>query len=509
MAGKQELSGPDLAAGIALNELADGAMLQGHAAGEPVLVARRGDAYFAIGANCTHYNGPLAEGLMVGDTVRCPWHHACFDLRTGEAIRAPALNPVPCWRVEKRDGKLVVQERIKPGERRMAGEARTPDTVVIIGGGGAGNAAAEMLRREGHSGRIVMISADESVPYDRPNLSKDYLAGTAPEEWIPLRSEKFYKKHDIELLLKTRATAIDTRGKQVTLSDGSARAYDALVLATGGEPVRLDLPGADRPHVHYLRSLDDCRAIIRAAGQATRAVVVGASFIGMEVAAALRVRDLEVHVVAPGKRPMERVLGPEMGDHIRKLHEGRGVRFHLEQTLAAIDDRSVTLQNGETIEADLVIVGIGVRPVTEIAEQAGIRTDRGILVNEYLETSAPGVFAIGDIARWPDPLTGDRIRVEHWVVAERQGQTAAKNILGRRERFDIPPFFWTQHYDTSVNYVGYAERWDRIAIDGRIEDGDCRLAYERDGKTLAVVTIGRDKESLEAEVAMENRVART
>ena len=509
MAETQELSGPDLAAGIASSELADGAMLQGHAAGQPVLVARRGDEYFAIGATCTHYNGPLAEGLMVGDTVRCPWHHACFSLRTGEAIRAPALNPVSCWRVEQRDGKLFVQEKIKPGERHMAGEARTPDTIVIVGGGGAGNAAAEMLRREGCSGRIVMISADDSVPYDRPNLSKDYLAGTAPEEWIPLRSEKFYKKHDIELLLNTHVTAIDTGGKQVMLSDGGREAYDALLLATGAAPVRLDLPGADRPHVHYLRSLDDCRAIIRAAGQAKRAVVVGASFIGMEVAAALRMRDLEIHVVAPGKRPMERVLGPEMGDHIRKLHEGYGVRFHLEQTLTAIDDRAVTLENGETIEADLVVVGIGVRPVTEIAEKAGIRTDRGILVNEYLETSVPGVFAAGDIARWPDPLTGDRIRVEHWVVAERHGQTAARNILGRRERFDIPPFFWTQHYDTSISYVGFAERWDRIAIDGRIEDGDCRLAYERDGKTLAVVTIGRDKESLEAEVAMENRVAQT
>jgi NADPH-dependent 2,4-dienoyl-CoA reductase/sulfur reductase-like enzyme len=354
-----------------------------------------------------------------------------------------------------------------------------------------------------------MISADDSVPYDRPNLSKDYLAGTASEDWIPLRSEKFYKKHDIELLLKTRVTAIDTRAKTVALSDGGTRHYDALLLATGAEPVRLDVPGADRPHVRYLRSLADCRAIIAATGQARRVVVVGASFIGMEVAAALRARELEVHVVAPDKRPMERVLGPEMGDHIRKLHEGRGVSFHLEQALAAIDEGSVTLQNGETVEADLVVVGIGVRPMTEVAEKAGIKTDRGVLANEYLETSVPGVFAAGDIARWPDPLTGDRIRVEHWVVAERQGQTAARNILGRHERFDIPPFFWTQHYDTSISYVGHAERWDHISIDGRMDDGDCRLTYERHGKALAVVTIGRDKESLEAEAAMERRVTQT
>jgi NADPH-dependent 2,4-dienoyl-CoA reductase/sulfur reductase-like enzyme/nitrite reductase/ring-hydroxylating ferredoxin subunit len=508
MAGQQELSGPDLTQGVALDELADGAMLLGHAKGEPVLVARRGDEVFAIGATCSHYNGPLAEGLMVGETVRCPWHHACFSLRTGEALRAPALNPVPCWQVERQDGRLFVREKATTGARRMAAHAATtPDTVVVLGGGAAGNAAAEMLRREGFSGRLLLISDDDSVPYDRPNLSKDYLAGNAPEAWIPLRSERFYKDHGIELMLETRATALDALGKRLTLSDGRTQAFDALILATGSEPARLPVPGADRPHVHYLRSLADCRRIIAAAEKAKRVLVVGASFIGMEVAASLRARDLDVRVVAPDRTPMERVLGPQVGDYLRKVHEAHGVVFHLGQTVAAIEDGTARLSDGTTVEADLVVAGVGVKPRTELAEAAGLVIDRGVAVNEFLETSAPGIFAAGDIARWPDPLTGERIRVEHWVVAQRQGQTAARNVMGQREPFDLPPFFWTQQYDAILNYVGFAERWDRVEIDGSIDAGDCRLAYQRDGRTLAVVTMGRDRESLEAEAEMEARVA--
>jgi NADPH-dependent 2,4-dienoyl-CoA reductase/sulfur reductase-like enzyme/nitrite reductase/ring-hydroxylating ferredoxin subunit len=501
-----EPPGPDLAEGVPLSEVEEGGMVLGHVGDAPVLVVRRGGELFAIGATCTHYGGPLAEGLMVGDTVRCPWHHACFSLRTGEALRAPALKSVSGWDVEARDGKIFVVGKRKPAECQAGGAVQRPGTVVIVGGGAAGIAAAEMLRREGHAGRIVMISADSAAPYDRPNLSKDYLAGRAPEEWIPLFSEGFYKKHGIELRLGMRADAIDASGKRVRLSDGSEEGFDALLLATGAEPARLDVPGTNRPHVHYLRSLDDCRAIIADAQRVEHAVVVGASFIGMEVAASLRMRGLGVHVVAPTKRPMERVLGPQLGDYIRRVHEERGVAFHLEQTAVSIDDRAVTLSSGETIEAGLVVIGIGVRPRTEIAQSAGTALDRGVAVNEYLETSVPGILAAGDIARWPDRRTGQRIRVEHWVVAERQGQTAARNILGKREPFDAVPFFWTQQYDMSLSYVGYAERWDAIDVDGDIEGGNCKVAYRQNGKILAVVTIGRDRESLEAEVAMETAV---
>jgi NADPH-dependent 2,4-dienoyl-CoA reductase/sulfur reductase-like enzyme len=279
-----------------------------------------------------------------------------------------------------------------------------------------------------------------------------------------------------------------------------------LLLATGAEPVRLTIPGADQLHVHTLRSLADSNAIIAAAKTSKQAVVVGASFIGLEVAASLRARKLEVHVVAPDKRPMERILGPDMGDFIRALHEEHGVIFHLETKPKAIDN-VVYLENGEMIEADLVVVGIGVRPRLELAKNAGLRVDRGIAVDKYLETSAQGIFAAGDIARWPDPHSGENIRVEHWVVAERQGQAAALNMLGERAPFDQVPFFWSQHYDVPINYVGHAETWNEIQIDGDVMKKDCTLRFKHNGRVTAVASIFRDLESLQAEVAMEREVA--
>jgi NADPH-dependent 2,4-dienoyl-CoA reductase/sulfur reductase-like enzyme/nitrite reductase/ring-hydroxylating ferredoxin subunit len=501
---------PDFAAGIPVSDLPDGGMLAGRVGEDSVLLARRGTEFFAVGAQCSHYGGPLAEGLLVDDTVRCPWHHACFSLRTGEALRAPALAPVACWAVEQRDGRVYVQgkkEAAAARPTRSVVSTGMPARIVIVGGGAAGFAAAEMLRRERFEGSLVMVSADDTPPVDRPNLSKDYLAGNAPEDWIPLRPESFYADNDIELRLRTTAARIDVGARTVYLADGSMLRYDQLLLATGAEPVRLPLPGMNLPHVHTLRSLADSRAIIERAKGAPRAVVLGASFIGLEVAASLRARGVEVHVVAPEKRPMERILGAEVGDFVRRLHEEHGVIFHLEATAAAIDERQVTLNSGATLAADLVVVGVGVRPRLQLAEAAGLAIDKGLVVDAYLQTSAPGVFAAGDIARWPDRRSGESIRVEHWVVAQRQGQTAARNMLGRREPFDAVPFFWSQHYDVPINYVGHAEGWDELVIDGDLAGRDCSIRYRRHGRVLAVASIYRDVDSLTAEVDLERAAA--
>jgi len=483
-------------------------MVGGHVGDDAVLLARRGNEMFAIGSTCSHYGGPLAEGLMIGETVHCPWHHARFSLRTGEAVAAPAFNPMPRWRVETREGKAFVREKIDQSiDRKRAARtvgARHPNRVVIVGGGAAGFAAAEMLRREGFAGSLTMISSDDAAPYDRPNCSKDYLAGNAPEDWMPLRPPEYFTNENIDLRLRTEVSAIDPKRREVMLANGQMVPFDSLLLATGAEPIRLDIPGAQLPHVHVLRSLADSRAIIAQAQQARRAVVIGASFIGLEVAAALRTREIEVHVVAPEQRPLERVLGREYGDLIRAIHEEHGVVFHLGETANTIEAKNVRLKGGAVLPADLVVVGIGVRARVGLAERAGLKVDRGVVVNEWLETSAPRIFAAGDIARWPDPHTGESLRIEHWVVAERQGQTAARNILGEGQRFSDVPFFWSQHYDVPIAYSGHAEKWDRLDIEGDIGGRNCLVRYRRNSKVLAVASIFRDLENLKEEAAMED-----
>ena len=503
MSDEQKPDGPDLAKGVPASDIGEGAMLGGHVGGEAVLIARTGGALYAIGAECTHYHGPLADGLLVGDTVRCPWHHACFSLKTGKALAAPAIDPVACWAVEERDGKVFVKAKKDVADAKPSIGAGK--RVVIIGGGAAGFAAAERLRRDGFAGEVTLLSADPDAPYDRPNCSKDYLSGGAPKEWMPLRDDAFYADGKIDLRTDTEVASFDPKAKTVTLKDGGDLPYDALILATGAQPQKPPIPGLDGPHAYVLRSLKDADAIIAAAEKAKRVAVIGASFIGLEVAGALKQRGLDVHVIAPETTPLEKIMGRDIGEWVKSVHEGKGVMFHLGRKVLGYANGKVEMDEGQPVAADFIVVGTGVRPRVALAEAAGLMTNNGVVVDDHLKTSADGVYAAGDIARYPDPISGKLIRVEHWVHAERQGQHLARLILGDDRPFSDPPFFWSSHYDKAINYCGHADDFDPPRIDGSVAKEDAAVRYQKNGKLLAVATVGRDLESLKAAAAFERQ----
>jgi NADPH-dependent 2,4-dienoyl-CoA reductase/sulfur reductase-like enzyme/nitrite reductase/ring-hydroxylating ferredoxin subunit len=501
MANETELKGPDFASGIAMSDLSENTPLLGHTHGEAVVLIRQGAEVRALGATCSHYGGPLAEGLVVGSTVRCPWHHACFDLRTGEALGAPALDPIACYEVQRRGDRVIVGSRQSLAQENPP--PRSPASVVIVGAGAAGAAATERLRRLGYRGPITLIGEEAPGPVDRPNLSKDYLAGSAPEEWVSLRAPDFYEQMDVDLRIGDAAVELDPARKTIALKSGAALSYDALLLATGAEPLRLPLEGATLPHVFTLRTLADARSIIAAAKTARRAVIIGSSFIGLETAASLRTRGLDVDVVSRDALPLERVLGAQLGQFVQQLHEEHGVRFHVSATPRAIRANAVELDDGRVLAADLIVLGVGVRPRVGLAESAGLTVADGIVVDSQFRTSAPGIWAAGDVARYPEPRLRTAVRIEHWVVAERQGQAAARDMVGLGAPFRDVPFFWSRHYDVRLAYVGHATAQDVIELTGSLPDREATVVYRRAGKVLAVVTVGRDQQSLAIEAALE------
>lgn len=506
MSGNGELDGPDLSAGISLDDLATNATIAGRVGNEAILLSKFEDGLFAVSRSCTHYHADLADGLLSRGTVRCPWHHACFDLRSGRALRAPALDALDTWLVEVDGNTAFVRRKLelKSSEPRHAGNAKK---IVIIGGGAAGLACAHELRQLGYSGALTMISADQDPPVDRPNLSKDYLAGSAPNEWMPLRSDSWYRDNGIDLRLSCEVDRIDPAARRVHTRTGDEFDYDRLLIATGSEPNRLTGNSFDHDAVVTLRSYADARAITAKVAPGMTAAVIGSSFIGLEAAAALRKRGVDVHVIAPEELPFGRLLGPQVGHFLQALHERNGVRFHFGTSATSFANGAVMLADGQTVSADIVLVGIGVRPRTSLAASAGIDAHDGIHVDAYLRTSVPDIYAAGDIAAYPDPIRGEPTRIEHWVVAERQGQTVAANMLGLRKRYQAVPFFWTQQYDVSLRYVGRAEKWDEVIVDGEVSNGDFIARYYDKGIHLASAAVGHDREMLEEELRFERMIA--
>jgi len=479
-----------------VGDLKEGVPVSIKAHGEKVLLVRVGGAIHACEGKCRHYGAPLEEGLLLGHVITCPWHNARFDVRTGRMVSPPALTSLARYPVKVEDGVVYLGPAEKPKAPRI--EGKDDRTFAIVGGGAAGNAAAETLREEGFAGKVLLITAEAELPYDRPTLSKDFLSGEASREWLPLHNTKYYERRQIELLLEQRVAAIDPDKKVLSLADGAEIRFDAALLATGGAPRKPDIPGTHLDGFFLLRSAADAEAIVAALDRTKRAVILGAGFIGMEAASSLRERELEVHVVAPEQVPMARVFGDEVGRWLRRQHEQKGVIFHLGRTATEIrgDGRvkEVALSDGSTVGADIVIAGIGVTPAVDCLRGTGLAADGAVPVDGRLATEAEGIYAAGDIALVPDPWTGERHRVEHWIVAERQGQHAARAMLGSDAPYSEVPFFWTKQGGASLKYVGYGGEYDRVAVRGSIEDGDFLAGYYAGGRLLAASGAGRARE---------------
>lgn len=493
-----------------VNDLGDGEMKEVAAGKTNILLARVNGQYHAVGATCPHYGAPLVEGVLSGERIVCPWHHACFNVITGDLEEPPALDALPRYDIRIEDDRVVVSVPDDAPDRRtpvMVGHDPQADgrLFVIIGGGAAGYAAAQALREDGFKGRIQMITREDRLPYDRPNLSKDYLQGHAEPEWIPLRPNEFFSEHDIEVLRGKEVTRVDALSKTITFSDGATLIYDTLLVATGGAPRRLNLPGANLKNIFVLRSFADTNAIIEAAQEATRVVVIGASFIGMEAASSLIERKLSVTVVAPDAVSFEKTLGAEIGAMYQRLHEKHGVTFKLGESISRFEGEgiieAVVLGSGERLEADLVIVGIGVQPATNFLAGVTLHADGSVIVDSHLR-AADGLYVAGDIARFPDSRTGKPTRIEHWRTAQQQGRIAAHNMAGKTVPYDSVPFFWTRQFDAGLMYVGHAESWDEIIFHGDVSAGGFLAFYVKENRVLAVAGMNRAQDMAAVEELM-------
>ena len=475
------------------NDLSSDGLHQAEINGEAILLLRDGDTVRAVSATCPHAGAPLAQGVRNRNRIVCQWHKAAFCARSGKVLEPPALDPLQRYDVRVENGSVLVSKPAAAAPRAAA----VPDTrcFVIVGAGAAGAVAAQTLREEGFTGRVVMLDAANRVPYDRTILSKYALSGEKGAEKSPLQSQAFYREHAIERRT-AQVSRLDTQARHVICSDGTVLDYDAVLLATGGTPTRPNLPGADLAHVYTVRSLADAAAILKQAERSERAVVLGTSFIGMEVAASLRERGLDVTIIGKESQPFEKQLGAQVGGAFARLHRQHGVAFRLGRHVAAIEGGTqvtgVTLDDGETLPADLVVIGFGVAPATTYADALDRNDDGGINVDANLGT-ADGVYAAGDIACFP--YRGEPVRVEHWRVAQQQGRVAALNMLGRRTPFDAVPFFWTIQYMKRLDYVGHASKWDSIVLHGDISKPAFLAYYVADGYVAAAAGMGRDEDT--------------
>jgi NADPH-dependent 2,4-dienoyl-CoA reductase/sulfur reductase-like enzyme/nitrite reductase/ring-hydroxylating ferredoxin subunit len=486
-----------------VNDLNNGEM-KSFPAGEEneILLTKIDGQFYAVGAHCTHYGAPLAEGVLCNGVIICPWHHACFNAKTGDLLEHPAMDSLRDYEVKIKGDEVIVKIPDQPEPGRLP-EMTKKDIesdkriFIILGGGAAGNAAAQALREAGFKGNIVMITQENRLPYDRPNLSKAYLSGEAPAEWMPLRSEDFYKECGIEVLLNKKVKEVNISNKEIITVDNEKFIYDKLLIATGGTPRKLNVPGSELKNIFYLRSFNDSDNLIQAAKAGAKVVVIGSSFIGMETASGLHERKLDVTVISPENIPFENVFGEEIGMLFKKAHEEHGIKFKLSSKISKFEGKdkveTVVLENGERIKTDFAVVGIGVKPATDFIKGIDLQKDGSIKVNEFFQVN-DSVYAVGDIAQFPDSHSGQSIRIEHWGTAEQQGRVAGFNMTGRPTQFNSSFFFWTEQAGINLKYVGYAKEWDSIYTRGDISSKEFISFFIKNGKVIAAAGNNRDKE---------------
>ncbi|XP_021366051.1 apoptosis-inducing factor 3-like isoform X1 [Mizuhopecten yessoensis] len=482
-------------------DLQDGVMKEVALGDGKILLVKEGDDIHALGAQCTHYGAPLAKGAYCKGRVRCPWHGACFNVRTGDIEDYPGLDSIHTFDVSVAEGKVKVKgskaalKTFRRQRNMCKAKEDSTDSVLIIGGGPASVVCAQTLRQEGFTGQVSIATKEEHLPYDRVKLSKAMDVKPAA---IALRDEDFYKNADINILTQKEAEAVDTEKKSVQFKDGSTQTYGSLVLATGGSPRVLPIPGIDLGNVRMLRTPADANFIAEnAVGK--NVVIIGSSFIGMEVAAYLADKAASVSVVDIIKTPFQLVLGDKVGALLKQMHEEHGVKFYLERGIKEFsgEDGHVTeavLSDDTRLPADLCVLGVGVVPTTDFLKSSGLTMNRGFIpVNEYMETSHPGVYAAGDIVEFPLFTEGNKsVNVQHWQMAHAHGRTAALSIVGKKTEISSVPYFWTVMYSKSVRYTGYGVGYDDIVFHGDVEALKFVAFYTRDDDVVAVASLNFD-----------------
>lgn len=469
-----------------------------------ILVTKTQKGLCVCGGECPHYGAPLHEGHLEGKTLTCPWHNARFDVESGKVLDPPALDDLETYQVEGNDGKdeLSVTGKTEPQIPRPG--TLSEKRFILVGAGASANAAAEALRREGFDGHITLITSEKDKPYDRTIISKGLISGAMPEKLLPLRGDKFYKELKIDVKTDLTVTEVDGDNRTVICDNGEKFLGDAVLLASGGVPKTLDIPGIDSPSVYTVRSAEGARKIKKDIKKKERVAVIGAGFIGTELAVDLARGGWKVSQAAPESGPMALLFGERIAGRIREFHDPQGITYYFGNTLDKITEGpsgelTLALSGGETVTADAVIVAVGIVPAVGFLERSGFTVKDGIPVARNFETEKPGIFASGDIALYPYRHISDPVRIEHWVEAERQGQTAARGMLGKQAEQDAAPFFWTKQGDFALKYTGFPVKWDRIAYRGKVETDSFTAGFYRDDKLVGAASYGMQDALIEME----------